>query len=446
MKKIIRNFILFFFTIIVIGIYLFDFSFKSNKFLFTKIKKIFSQEQIVNLQKFSSDFINYNFTIDAKKVFELENRNVKFEKFSSSFIKLRGYLEQDNHNIYIMNKRGELFYFSKNEIVENKKFKLKKIKSNTETLIGKKYLDDLSTVIKEILIINDKIFVSYINNLNGCFSNGFLQGNLNVDKIVFSPFLIINECKKRFNLAVGGNLKKFKDNKIVVTIGDYESYELVGDDDPQNLNSLYGKILIIDLDTKKIDILSIGHRNPQGLFYDIQNDILFSTEHGPQGGDEINVNISPNLNKIKNYGWAISSYGEHYGYDIGWSEKIKKETDLIDDLYKVAPLNKSHKNFGFEEPIKYFSPSIGITEILKVKSNKINNHKLLVSSLGWVKEYEKGEVMTLHILDFDNNFFQTNHEKIYVGDRIRDIIDLKNGSIIMTLDTSGSIALLTNVY
>ena len=54
--------------------------------------------------------------------------------------------------------------------------------------------------------------------------------------------------------------------------------------------------------------------------------------------------------------------------------------------------------------------------------------------------------MTLHILDFDNNFFQTNHEKIYVGDRIRDIIDLKNGSIIMTLDTSGSIALLTNVY
>ena len=33
----------------------------------------------------------------------------------------------------------------------------------------------------------------------------------------------------------------------------------------------------------------MGHRNPQGLFYDSENDILFSTEHGPQGGDEINL-------------------------------------------------------------------------------------------------------------------------------------------------------------
>ena len=368
---------------------------------------------------------------------------MKLEKFSSNFIKQRGYLEQDDQNIYLMNKRAELFYFSKKEILENKKFKLKKIKTNAIALIGKKYINDVSSVIKEILIINDKIFVSYVNNSNGCFSNGFLQGNLNIDKIVFSPFLIINECKKRFTLSAGGNLKKFKDNKIVVTIGDYESYELVGIDDPQNLNSLYGKIITIDLDTKKIDILSIGHRNPQGLFYDVKNDILFSTEHGPQGGDEINVNVSPNLNKIKNFGWAISSYGEHYGFDDGWSEKIKKETDLIDDLYKVAPLNKSHKDFGFEEPIKYFTPSIGITEILKVKNNKSDIHKLLVSSLGWNKE---ADIMTLHIIDFDNNFFEKNHEKIFVDDRIRDFIDLKNGSIIMTLDKSGSIALLSNVY
>ena len=92
---------------------------------------------------------------------------------------------------------------------------------------------------------------------------------------------------------------------------------------------------------------------------------------------------------------------------------------------------------------KYFTPSIGITEILKVKNNKSDIHKLLVSSLGWNKE---ADIMTLHIIDFDNNFFEKNHEKIFVDDRIRDFIDLKNGSIIMTLDKSGSIALLSNVY
>jgi hypothetical protein len=424
-------------------IYISDFSFKPKKFSFTKIKQILPKDLIVFLQTFSLNFIDYNYSIVTEKIFELEGRNVKFKKFSSNFFKPRGYLEQDNQNIYFINNNGILFYFSKNEIIENKKVKFKKIKTNLDSLIGKSYIQDVVTVVKDILIIDNKVFVSYVNNLNGCYSNGFLNGVLNVDEIIFSPFLIIEECKKRLGNSVGGNLKKFKDNKIVVTIGDYESYEFVGDDDPQNINSLYGKIITVDLDTKKIDILSIGHRNPQGLFYDSKNNILFSTEHGPQGGDEINVNVSPNFNKIKNYGWAISSYGEHYGYDVGWSDKIKKETNLIDDLYKVAPLDKSHKNFGFEEPIKYFTPSIGITEILKVKNNNSNNHKLLVSSMGWVVE---GDIMTLHIIDFDNNFFQKKHEKIYVDDRIRDIIDLKNGQIIMSLDTSGSIALLSNVY
>ena len=442
MKKYLKL-IITFLTMTVMLIYISDFSFKTKKFSFQKIKKIFPKDLIVFLQTFSLNFIDYNYTIETEKIFELESRNVKFKKISSSFFKPRGYLEQDNQNIYFMNNNGILFYFSKNEIIENKKVKFKKIKTNLVSLIGKSYTQDVVTVVKDILIIDNKVFVSYVNNLNGCYSNGVLNGVLNVNKIIFSPFLIIDECKKRLNLSVGGNLKKFKDNKIVLSIGDYESYEFVGDDDPQNINSLYGKIITVDLDTKKIDILSKGHRNPQGLFYDSKNDILFTTEHGPQGGDEINVNVSPNFNKIKNYGWAISSYGEHYGYDVGWSDKIKKEKNLIDDLYKVAPLNKSHKNFGFEEPIKYFTPSIGITEILKVKNHNNNNHKLLVSSMGWVVE---GDIMTLHIIDFDNNFFQKNHEKIYVGERIRDIIDLKNGQIVMSLDTSGSIALLSNVY
>ena len=56
----------------------------------------------------------------------------------------------------------------------------------------------------------------------------------------------------------------------------------------------------------------MGHRNPQGLFFDIKNNILLETEHGPEGGDEINI-IELNNAEIPNFGWAISSYGEHYG-------------------------------------------------------------------------------------------------------------------------------------
>ena len=56
----------------------------------------------------------------------------------------------------------------------------------------------------------------------------------------------------------------------------------------------------------------MGHRNPQGLYFDKENNFLLEAEHGPEGGDEINL-IKFNQNTIPNYGWGISSYGEHYG-------------------------------------------------------------------------------------------------------------------------------------
>ena len=56
----------------------------------------------------------------------------------------------------------------------------------------------------------------------------------------------------------------------------------------------------------------MGHRNPQGLYFDKKNNFLLEAEHGPEGGDEINL-IKFNQDAVPNYGWAISSYGEHYG-------------------------------------------------------------------------------------------------------------------------------------
>ena len=112
-------------------------------------------------------------------------------------------------------------------------------------------------------------------------------------------------------------------------------------------------------------------------------------------------------------------------------------------LYEKYPLYKSHKEYGFIEPIRYFTPSIGITEILKVNNSSNNLYKILVASMGYDKEEDD---MTLHILDFDKKFNQKNYEKIYIGERIRDIIDLGNGSILMTLESSGSLGLISNIY
>ena len=273
---------------------------------------------------------------------------------------------------------------------------------------------------------------------NKCYSNAVAEGNLYNKEIKFLPLFHLKECKSTMGLQVGGNIQSFKDNKIIITIGDYESFQ-----DPQNEKSYYGKILSIDLSTKNIEILSMGHRNSQGLFYDSKNDIIFSTDHGPQGGDEINVYTNSNKNIIKNYGWPISSYGEHYGYPDGHSERLKNDNSLQSPLYNVAPLNKSHKDYGFEEPIKYFTPAIGITQIFKVNNSFNNYQKLLVASMG---NYKDENDMTIHIINFDKNFKEKDYQTIYIGERIRDMIDLKNGNVLMSLESTGSFGLLKNIY
>jgi glucose/arabinose dehydrogenase len=62
------------------------------------------------------------------------------------------------------------------------------------------------------------------------------------------------------------------------------------------------------------EIWSYGHRNPQGLAYDATHDRLWENEHGPRGGDEINL-----IQRGGNYGWAVLSYGKEYWgpFDVG---------------------------------------------------------------------------------------------------------------------------------
>lgn len=80
-------------------------------------------------------------------------------------------------------------------------------------------------------------------------------------------------------------------------------------------------------------IWSFGHRNPQGLFYDQATQTLWENEHGPQGGDEINV-----IEKGKNYGWPEITYGrEYYGPPIGTFEKKGMEQPLYYYVPSIAP-------------------------------------------------------------------------------------------------------------
>ena len=87
------------------------------------------------------------------------------------------------------------------------------------------------------------------------------------------------------------------------------------------------------------EIWSYGHRNPQGIAYDYTNKRLWLIEHGPRGGDEINL-VLPG----RNYGWPVISYGKEYWGPMAVGEGTHRE--------------------GMEQPIKQYTPSIAPGSLL----------------------------------------------------------------------------------
>ena len=95
----------------------------------------------------------------------------------------------------------------------------------------------------------------------------------------------------------------------------------------------------VDRDAVLPEIWSYGHRNPQGMAYDAAHQRLWLIEHGPRGGDEINL-VLPG----RNYGWPVISYGKEY-----WGPKAVGEG--------------THRE-GMEQPVKQYTPSIAPGSLL----------------------------------------------------------------------------------
>ena len=388
-------------------------------------KKIFENKVLV-------DFNGYNFS--NRKIDENLLDGYKFSKFSTNDILFNGNIGavgtafidfyNEDKNIVLATYDG---IFAKAIATSPEKFV--KIKSNIKQLIKYKefYLHE-HYGIKDILVKKNTLYASYIGEKeDNCFDLKIISANLNEDFLDFSIFYQTKSCVNKKNehgfwahQGAGGRMIEIDDTNILFTTGDFRNRPLA-----QDPNNEFGKIININTDNKHSKIVSIGHRNPQGLYYSKDFDFIISTEHGPKGGDEINLNHKP-LSKIKNFGWPISSYGEHYAKH--YSKKILNE----------APLKKSHKKYGFEEPIKYFDPSIGISQIVSLSDD---DDEFLIGSMGnEIKDQDLG----LHYIKLDKSRKKiAKHNFIALNERVRDIITSNDKNIIIFfLETTSSIAIL----
>ena len=278
--------------------------------------------------------------------------------------------------------------------------------------------------IKDVEIFDGDIYVSYTKEVKeNCWNTSLLYGKMNYVYIHFKTLFTSEECVNEYDNIdneynahqSGGRIINLNNETVLFSIGDFRSRYRA-----QMESSIFGKVLKINKKNKNYEVVSMGHRNPQGLFYNEEENILLEAEHGPQGGDEINV-IKLDHKTIQNFGWAISSYGEHYGGKIAATENKKK--------YEKYPLHKSHSEYGFIEPLKYFNPSIGISQIIGLD----NKNQYVVASL---------KAHSLYFFEYNYNNKENNFniiKKLDIGERIRDMI-YYNNKLYLYLEDTASLA------
>lgn len=404
-------------------------------------EKIIKDEYILDISK----------TIELKKSSKILSKNnieyslkeiyLPFKSTKGHGGKPGGYLEKYKDSLIVAS--GDAKFISINvDQLENDKIKINNIENNFRELVKNEefYLSG-NEGLRDLKIIDEYLFLSYPKFIydqtldEKCFTLGILFAKVDLNFLNFEEFFSLNKCPKNGgwgSTRSGGRIEGNKET-IYLTVGDFG--DMIPNQVSQDINSFYGKIISIDRnDTNIFKIISMGHRNQQGLLIDEKEKFLLSSEHGPNGGDEVNL-IDLNNKEIQNFGWPISSYGEHYPSTV----KGHHDTNTYPDIAKYAPLHKSHKDYGFIEPLINWTPSIGVSQI--VLDENYENKRILVAAMG--NNIPEGD-RTIHEYIFSKEYTkELNYDKIVIGERIRDMIFDKNtNELIMILENTAVLGIL----
>ena len=209
----------------------------------------------------------------------------------------------------------------------------------------------------------------------------------------------------------GSRLVFARDGTLFVTLGERYSER----DSAQDLGTHLGKIVRITKDGKAPadnpfvgrvgalpEIWSLGHRNVQAATLHPVTGQLWAIEHGPQGGDEINL---PEAGR--NYGWPVITYGREYGSGL--------------------PIGEGTAKAGMEQPLYYWVPSIATCGMTFYTSDVYPQWKgsLFVGAL-------KAKLVVR--LEFSANGKVKSEERIPVGERVRDVRQGPDGALYLVTD------------
>ena len=201
------------------------------------------------------------------------------------------------------------------------------------------------------------------------------------------------------NLSLaGGRMLMAGPDHLLVVIGTHGREEYA-----QDPASHLGKLVRVEIETGRAATLALGLRNPQGLIRDAAGH-LWETEHGPEGGDELNVLVAGG-----NYGWPQVTYGVEYGSKV--------------NVPRAAEVGRHD---GFAKPVFAWVPSIGISSLIVNDEHwfPLWRDDLLIGSLTGHALYRVRRDGT------DVQYV----ERIGVGNRIRDLAQMPDSRLALLVD------------
>jgi glucose/arabinose dehydrogenase len=262
---------------------------------------------------------------------------------------------------------------------------------------------------------NALIYWSYAEPGEGGNATAVARGRLDGTQLRDVQVIFRQQPKVASAGHCGSRLVFARDGRLFVTMGDRQSRR----DDAQNLGNHIGKIVRIEPDggvpadnpfvgkaDARPEIWSLGHRNVQGAALHPLTGELWATEHGPQGGDEVNV-----VDAGRNFGWPLVTYGRNYGTGTRIGEEGPKP--------------------GYEQPVTWWVPtSIAPSGLAFVTSDRYPAWKgsLLVGAL-------RGEMLVRLTLDGRK---VTGQERLLTDmrERIRDVRQGPDGHVYVLTDSA----------
>ncbi len=199
----------------------------------------------------------------------------------------------------------------------------------------------LDVVLDKSFVTNKTLYFCFAEQAEGGGRTAVARATLGEDRLQDVEVIFRQEGPLSSGNHYGCRIAQADDGNLFVTLGEHFNHR----DEAQNLANHLGKVIRIAPDGSvpadnpfvgradaKPEIWSYGHRNEQGLAINPATGDLWEVEHGPRGGDEVNI-----ICKGKNYGWPVIGYG-------------------ID--YNGSKIHASAAKEGMEQPVKYWVPSI----------------------------------------------------------------------------------------